>query len=110
MSKLFVLGDREDLRSLRFLHHLEEDQAGEFVKHAIPLPQEVCHQLLLFWMFVLEIVLPKLLRFELLYLLVALYYKAKSRKLAGTVGYDPLLINCVSEKESLEARKTRSNS
>ena len=110
MSKSFVLGDGKDLCGLRLLHHLEEDQAGELVKHAIPLPQEVCYLILLLWMLVLQVDLPKLLGHELLYLLVALNYKAQCWKLAGTVGYDPLLVNCVSEKESLEARKTRSNS
>ena len=110
MSKSFVLGDGEDLRILCLLHHLEEDEAGEFVKHAIPLPQEVCNLVLLFWMFVLQVDLPKLLRHELLYLLVALYYEAQCRKLAGPVGYDSLLIDRVSEKQSLEARETRPNS
>ena len=110
MSNFFVLGDGEDLRVLCLLDHLKEDQAGEFVKHAISLPQEVSHLILLLWMLVLQVDLPKLLRHELLYLLVALDYEAQCRKLAGTVGYDSLLIDCVSEKESLEACKTRSNS
>ena len=110
MSNFFDFGDGENLCSLCLLHHLEEDQTGEFVKHAIPLPQEVCHLILLFWMLVLQVDLPKLLRHKLLYLLVTLDNEAQCRKLAGTVGYDPLLIDCVSEEESLEARKTRSNS
>ena len=61
-------------------------------------------------MFVLQVDLPKLLRRELLYLLVAFDNEAQCGKLAGPVGYDPLLIDCVSEEQSLEACETRSDS
>ena len=89
------------------MDHFKEDEAGEFIEDAIPLPQKV--RRLILAPLILHVDRPEFFRHELLDLLMSLDYEAKRGKLAGPIAHHSLLIDRVSQQERLKPRKRGPN-
>ena len=85
------------------MYHLEEHQAAELVKHAVPLPQESRLLVLRSRILVGHVNLPELLRDELLDLLVALNDETQGWELTRSVADDTRPVDDIAKAECLES-------